>query len=42
MLFTCSQMLRIKNKETQLLDIKDLRPSKHYLILDITIIRQRS
>jgi hypothetical protein len=27
----CSQMLYIKNKATQLLTIRDLRPSKHYL-----------
>jgi hypothetical protein len=29
MLVTCSQMLYIKNKATQLLMVKDLRPSKH-------------
>jgi hypothetical protein len=27
----CSQMFYIKNKATQLLMIKDIRPSKHYL-----------
>jgi hypothetical protein len=27
----CSQMLYIKNKATQLLMIRDLRPLKHYL-----------
>jgi hypothetical protein len=27
----CSRMLYTKNKATQLLTIKDLRPSKHYL-----------
>jgi hypothetical protein len=26
----CSQMLYIKNKATQLLTIRDLRPSEHY------------
>jgi hypothetical protein len=41
-LVTCSQMLWIKNKATQLLKIKDLRPSKHYLLLDIMISRRRS
>jgi hypothetical protein len=35
----CSQMLYIKNKATQLLMIKDLRPLKHYLLLDIMIFR---
>jgi hypothetical protein len=30
-LVTCSQMLRVKNKATQVLMVKDLRPSKHYL-----------
>jgi serine phosphatase RsbU (regulator of sigma subunit) len=38
----CSRMLYIKNKETQLLTIKDLRPSMHYLLSDIMIFRQRS
>jgi hypothetical protein len=33
MLVTCSQMLQIKNKATQFLMIKYLRPSKHYLPL---------
>jgi hypothetical protein len=27
---TCTQMLRLKNKATQMLMVKDLRPSKHY------------
>jgi hypothetical protein len=27
----CSRMLYIKNKATQMLMIRDLRPSKHYL-----------
>jgi hypothetical protein len=31
MLVTCSQMLRVKNKATQMLMVKDIRPSKHYL-----------
>jgi hypothetical protein len=30
-LVTCSQMLRVKNKATQMLMVKDLHPSKHYL-----------
>jgi hypothetical protein len=38
----CSLMLYIKNKTTQLLTIKGLRPSKHYLLLDIMIFRRRS
>jgi hypothetical protein len=38
----CSQMLYIKNKTTQLLTIKGLHPSKHYLLLDIMIFRRRS
>jgi hypothetical protein len=29
----CSRMLYIKNKATQLLMIRDLRPSKHYFPL---------
>jgi hypothetical protein len=33
----CSQMLYIKNKATQLLMIKGLRPLKHYLLLGIMI-----
>jgi hypothetical protein len=32
----------IKNKATQLLNVKDLRPSKHYLLSDIMISRRRS
>jgi hypothetical protein len=42
LLFTCSQMQWIKNKATKLLSIKNLRPSKHYLLLEITIFRRRS
>jgi hypothetical protein len=38
----CSQMLYIKNKATQLLMIKDLRPLKHYLLSGIMILRQRA
>jgi hypothetical protein len=38
----CSQMLCIKNKATQLLMIKDLRPLTHYLLSDIMIFRRRS
>jgi hypothetical protein len=38
----CSRMLYIKNKATQLLTIKDLRPLKHYLPWDIMIFKQRS
>jgi hypothetical protein len=38
----CSRMLYIKNKATQLLMIKGLRPSKHYLLLDIMIFTRRS
>jgi hypothetical protein len=38
----CSQMLHIKNKVTQLLTIRGLRPSKHYLPLNIIIFRRRS
>jgi hypothetical protein len=30
-LVTCSQRLLIKNKATQMLIVKDFRPSKHYL-----------
>jgi hypothetical protein len=41
MLVTCSQMLQIKNKATQLLMVKDLRPSNHYFLLDIMIFRRR-
>jgi hypothetical protein len=37
-----SQMLYIKNKTTKLFVIKDLRPSKHYLLLDIMISGRRS
>jgi hypothetical protein len=36
MLGTCSQMLRLKNKATQkMLDVKVLRPSKHYFSWDM-------
>jgi hypothetical protein len=38
----CSRMLYTKNKATQLLMIKDLRPSKHYLPWSIMISRRRS
>jgi hypothetical protein len=41
LLVTCSQMLWIKNKETQLFSIKDLHLPKHYPLMDIMIIRQR-
>jgi hypothetical protein len=37
-----SQILHIKNKTTRLLIIKDLHPSKHYLLLHIMISRRRS
>jgi hypothetical protein len=42
MLVTCSQMLYVKNKATQLLTITDLRLLKHYLHMGIMLIRQRS
>jgi hypothetical protein len=42
MLATCSQMLWIKNKATQLLAITDLHPPKHYLRMGIMLIRRRS
>jgi hypothetical protein len=35
----CSRMLYTKNKAKQLLMIRDLRPSKHYFLLDIMIFR---
>jgi hypothetical protein len=38
----CSRMLYIKNKATQLLMDKDLRPSRHYLLSDIMIFGRRS
>jgi hypothetical protein len=38
----CPQMLYIKNKATQLSTIKDLRPSIHYLLSGLMILRQRS
>jgi hypothetical protein len=37
-----SRMQYTKNKATQLLTIRDLRPSKHYLSQDIMIFRRRS
>jgi hypothetical protein len=42
MLVTCSQMLWIKNKATQLLIIRDLHLLKYYLPMDKMIIRRRS
>jgi predicted protein tyrosine phosphatase len=41
MLDTCSQMLQIKNKATQMLMIKDLHPSKHYLPLGYNDLRTK-
>jgi hypothetical protein len=38
----CSLMLYTKNKTTQLLMDKDLRPSKHYFPSDIMIFGRRS
>jgi hypothetical protein len=38
----CSQMLCIKNKATQLLMIKNLRSSKHYLLSVIMFLRRRA
>jgi hypothetical protein len=38
----CSQMLRVKNKATLLLKIRDLRPPEHHLLSDIMILRRRS
>jgi hypothetical protein len=38
----CSRMLYIKNKATQLLVIKDLRPLIHYLLSGIMNLRRRS
>jgi hypothetical protein len=38
----CSQMLYNKNKATQLLTIKDLRPSIHYLLSGLMILGRRS
>jgi hypothetical protein len=35
-------MQHIRNKTTRLSIIKDLRPSKHYLLLDIMVSRRRS
>ena len=42
LLVTCSQMLYIKNKATQLLVITDLCLLKHYLRMSIMLIRRRS
>jgi hypothetical protein len=36
-----SRMLYIKNKATQLLMIRDLRPSEHYLLSGIIIYGRR-
>jgi hypothetical protein len=42
MLETCYQMLRVKNKATQkILNLKVLRPSKHYFTWDIMIFGRR-
>jgi hypothetical protein len=42
LLGTCSQMLRVKNKATQrMLNVKVLRPSKHYFTWDIMIFGRR-
>jgi hypothetical protein len=38
----CSRMLYTKNKATQLLIDKDLRPPKHYFPSDIMIFGRRS
>jgi hypothetical protein len=38
----CSQMIYIKNKATQLLMIKNLHPSKHYLLSGIMILKRRA
>jgi hypothetical protein len=37
----CPRMLYTKNKATQLLMIKDLRPLKHYLLSGIMIFGRR-
>ena len=37
-----SQMLWVKNKAIQLSIIKNLRPSKHYLLAGIMLLRQKS
>jgi hypothetical protein len=42
MLVTCSQILWIKNKATQLLILKDLRLPKHYLLTSIMLPGRRS
>ena len=41
-LITCSQLLWINNKTTQLWIIRDLRLPKHYLLMGIMIIRRSS
>jgi hypothetical protein len=38
-LVTCFLLLRIKNKATQMSNVKDLRPSKHYPLQKIMNIR---
>jgi hypothetical protein len=38
----CSRMLYTKNKATQLLMDKDLRPSEHYFPSDMMIFGRRS
>jgi hypothetical protein len=38
----CSKMLYNKNKSTQLLTIKDLHPSIHYLLSGLMILKRRS
>jgi hypothetical protein len=42
MLVTCSQILYVKNKATQLIIVRDLCPPKHYLPMGIILIRRRS
>jgi hypothetical protein len=42
MLVTCSQMLWIKNKTTQLFIVRDIRLPKHYFPMGIILIRRRS
>jgi hypothetical protein len=37
----CSQLLRIENKATQILNVNDIRPSKHYLLSKIMILGRR-
>jgi hypothetical protein len=38
----CSEMLYTKNKATELLMIRDLRPSEYYIPLGIMIFGRRS